>query len=686
MSFITSVGLSQILCFTLLYISAAPRCTAFAPAIPRIEGIVRTRALSRSLLLYSNPVATGKEELTKYTIKELREHIENQEFCIPRGMSTKLKRKADIIDFILLQSDSKTDSSDIEDESQSHQKARAHPQRMASLPNAVVNQHPEQTNILSQTQASEKLPNKATPKDIIIEKILERYPPLRTQIKLAGKLEDQQIPYIQARLDGVGENDIRHAHHPMMRNAPSSSDMDIVFVGTASCTPGFTRGVSCTALRLQWRRDNSRDNAQTKPPQMDNKNKGKNLDTTYVSSNTPGTWIFDVGECTQLQIQKTGSIKPGKISKIFITHAHGDHSFGLPGLLCLMGQDRDRDAPPVEIYGPEGLRMWLRVAIRYSVSRIVPPYRVHEIMDIPMAPEWDQGRWKNGRYFYQLQKEGGRGEQWGRKGLAGEDPGSWISRAPMLNLELNSQFGEVDVGRDIYPSYDHPKCEDGAPIWEIEDEGDVKVHAAPMSHGVPCVGYVVEEKSKPGRLRNDIVEPIAKKNMAALKEAGMRHPMKVLALIKTLPEGGSYTFPDGVVVHQSDVVEKTREGRKIVICGDSADCRAIAGLAEGADILVHEATNTYLKGIDKDTNFQVVTREAKIHGHSTPHMAGTFAQQIGARRLLLNHFSARYKGDQSAESMSLMLRIEGQAMQASGLSEENLAAAWDFMVLPIPQK
>lgn len=34
--------------------------------------------------------------------------------------------------------------------------------------------------------------------------------------------------------------------------------------------------------------------------------------------------------------------------------------------------------------------MWLRVAIRYSVSRVVPPYRVHELMDVPMAPEWEE--------------------------------------------------------------------------------------------------------------------------------------------------------------------------------------------------------------------------------------------------------------------------------------------------------
>jgi len=77
-------------------------------------------------------------------------------------------------------------------------------------------------------------------------------------------------------------------------------------------------------------------------------------------------------------------IKPSRITRIFITHAHGDHSFGLPGLLCLMGTKRERwDDQPVEIYGPEGLRAFLRTVIRYTVSRIVPNYRVHELMDVP---------------------------------------------------------------------------------------------------------------------------------------------------------------------------------------------------------------------------------------------------------------------------------------------------------------
>ena len=151
-----------------------------------------------------------------------------------------------------------------------------------------------------------------------------------------------------------------------------------------------------------------------------------------------------------------------------------------------MGQDRDRNGPPLEIYGPEGLRTWLRTCVRYSMSRIVPPYRVHELMDIPMAPEWGQGRMRNGRYFYQGDSRNKNKKQsvWGTQGLAGEDPISFISRAPMINLEPTSQFGEVEGGRDIYPLYNHPKCVDGAPIWEVEDEGDVKVYAAPMSHGV----------------------------------------------------------------------------------------------------------------------------------------------------------------------------------------------------------
>jgi ribonuclease Z len=81
-----------------------------------------------------------------------------------------------------------------------------------------------------------------------------------------------------------------------------------------------------------------------------------------------------------------------------------------------------------------------------------------------------------------------------------------------------------------------------------------------------------------------------------------------------------------------------------------------------------------------------VTRDAVVHGHSTPFLAGAFAKSVQARRLVLNHFSPRYKGDASLDSMSIMLRIEKQAMKGSGLNETQVAAAWDTMVLPLPRR
>eukprot|EP00551_Chaetoceros_affinis_P007625 CAMPEP_0203664702 /NCGR_PEP_ID=MMETSP0090-20130426/2068_1 /ASSEMBLY_ACC=CAM_ASM_001088 /TAXON_ID=426623 /ORGANISM="Chaetoceros affinis, Strain CCMP159" /LENGTH=683 /DNA_ID=CAMNT_0050528037 /DNA_START=630 /DNA_END=2681 /DNA_ORIENTATION=- len=680
-----------------------------------------------------------REMLQKCTVKQLREKIKElkDSNMISTDMKmSHLKLKGDIVAFLHDQYSTINQNRN----SQNHNQNRpaAHNSNISNANNSNHNDHRStykaeadnevhnDNNTDSSRINDNNNNNSPSPRDMIFEHVMKRYPPIRELNTFAQteksaeesqnqepssspsqeKLQQQQSqfrsilsynPHIFKTYTGLGEMDVRQQHHPIMEQL-TSSDLDIVTVGTASCVPGVTRGVSCTALRLQWkRRGQDQAQAQGQGPNGQGQKMGKGQaqgQNAYNSGpNTGGIWIFDCGESTQLQIQRTGSIRPGKISKIFITHAHGDHSFGLPGLLCIMGQDRDRDGPPVEIYGPEGLRMWLRTSIRYSVSRIVPPYRVHELMDIPMAPEWRQSRFRNGRYIHELDtrnvgggnRRGPLAQQWGTQGLAGEDPVSWISRAPMMNLEPSPLFGEIQGGRDIYPIYNHPHCVDGAPIWEVEDEGDVKVHAAPMSHGVPCVGYVVNEESKPGRLQNDLVEPIVKRNLKALEEAGMRIPMKVMATIKDLPDGGSYTFPDGTTVYQKDVVEPPRLGRKVVICGDTADSRAIAGIAQGADVLVHEATNAFLSGIDKDTTKKEVMRDAQIHGHSTPTIAGAFAKQIGAKRLVLNHFSSRYKGDQSLESISIMTRIEQEAIKASGLPQDKVAAAWDFMVLPVPQ-
>ena len=127
----------------------------------------------------------------------------------------------------------------------------------------------------------------------------------------------------------------------------SGADMEVSILGSGACFPSPARGASCTALRVR---------------------------DSY--------WLFDVGEGTQVQLQRCW-VRPSKIDKIFITHSHGDHAFGLPGLLCLIANGRPKNAPPLEIYGPHGLRAFIRVSLSFTGTRKLPAYVVHELHQVP---------------------------------------------------------------------------------------------------------------------------------------------------------------------------------------------------------------------------------------------------------------------------------------------------------------
>ena len=102
-------------------------------------------------------------------------------------------------------------------------------------------------------------------------------------------------------------------------------------------------------------------------------------------------------------------------------------------------------------------------------------------------------------------------------------------------------------------------------------------------------------------------------------------------------------------------------------------------------MLVHEATNAYLPGLDKGTTRDAIRRASASHGHSTPEMAGAFARRLNAKRLVLNHFSPRYKGDNHRTSIYNMLQIEEQAARAASMAIGDVVAAWDLMSLSVPQ-
>jgi ribonuclease Z len=70
---------------------------------------------------------------------------------------------------------------------------------------------------------------------------------------------------------------------------------------------------------------------------------------------------------------------PGKLDKIFITHLHGDHLFGLPGLLC--SRSMAGNANPLTIYGPAGIREFVETTLRLSGSWTDYPLEVVEITE-----------------------------------------------------------------------------------------------------------------------------------------------------------------------------------------------------------------------------------------------------------------------------------------------------------------
>jgi ribonuclease Z len=119
--------------------------------------------------------------------------------------------------------------------------------------------------------------------------------------------------------------------------------VQITFLGTSAGVPTRSRNVSCVALRLPQRGE---------------------------------VWLFDCGEGTQHQLLKS-DLKISQITRIFITHLHGDHLFGLVGLLASAGMAGH--AERIDVYGPSGLDDYVRDITRSSGTHFSYPAEVHTI-------------------------------------------------------------------------------------------------------------------------------------------------------------------------------------------------------------------------------------------------------------------------------------------------------------------
>ncbi|MGN7456930.1 ribonuclease Z [Paenibacillus pasadenensis] len=306
--------------------------------------------------------------------------------------------------------------------------------------------------------------------------------------------------------------------------------MELTFLGTGAGRPSRQRNVTAMALTLP-------------PPRC-------------------SAWLFDCGEATQHQLMNT-PIKISRIEAVFITHLHGDHVNGLPGLLS--SRSYHPGAGPLRLFGPTGLKAYLEAVFSATYSHLEYELIVTELVE-----------------------------------------------------------------------------------GVVYEEDDYTVEAYPLQHRVPCWGYRLTEKDRPGALD-------------AEKARALGVPFG--PLLGQLKNGRDVRLPDGRTVRSSDVTAPDRKGRVITILGDTVPCDNIARLAANADLLVHEAT------------FQGdMAEKAAAYGHSTTLQAAEAARQAGAKRLYMTHFSSRYRDED----------MDGLVAEARTLFPESYAGA-DLLAIEVPR-
>ncbi len=235
--------------------------------------------------------------------------------------------------------------------------------------------------------------------------------------------------------------------------------MQITFLGTSSGVPTRSRNVSSIALRL---------------PQRSN------------------VWLFDCGEGTQHQILRS-DLRVSQITRIFITHMHGDHIYGLMGLLASCGMAGNPSR--IDIYGPPQLDDYLKACGRYSQTHFSYPIKVHTVKPGLVVRDDDFSV-----YCAPLKH---RVPAFGYRVVEKDKPGQFnVQKAQSLGIPPGPIYGKLkqgktiqlpdgrmvrgtdlcgptQVGRKFVYCTDTIFCEEAV---ELARDADVLVHEATFSH------------------------------------------------------------------------------------------------------------------------------------------------------------------------------------------------------------
>jgi ribonuclease Z len=183
--------------------------------------------------------------------------------------------------------------------------------------------------------------------------------------------------------------------------------LKITFLGTSSGAPSIDRNVSSLALQQDQR---------------------------------SALWIFDCGEGTQHQVLRS-RLRLSQLERLFITHLHGDHVFGLGGLLASRSLQQG-GVTPVTLYGPSGLREYLRGVLDITQTRLGYPIQIEQIRtgvvyeDARVRVVCAPMRHRIEAYGYAIEEK--------------EQPGHFdVRRAQALGIPAGPLYGRLKNGESI---------------------------------------------------------------------------------------------------------------------------------------------------------------------------------------------------------------------------------------------
>jgi ribonuclease Z len=247
-------------------------------------------------------------------------------------------------------------------------------------------------------------------------------------------------------------------------------------------------------------------------------------------------FLIDCAEGTQQQFQRF-NFKSQKINHIFISHLHGDHIFGLPGLLLSMSMNNRKEK--LFIYSPPGLKKFLDTSFNISQSHLS-----FEIIFFESNPEIEEKLFEN---------------------------------------------------------------------------NDLCVHSIPLLHPVPTHGFLFREKELPRKM---------------LKEKIVEYSIPYTD-IEAIKNGKDWTDSRGKTIPNTELTEHPLAPKSYAYCSDTAYFEDIIPIVSEVDLLYHEATFS-----------NELYELAKQSGHSTATQAAEIAKAAKVKKLLLGHFSSRYKNPQ----------------------------------------